>query len=52
MPDLDFINICLNKASDYNLEAEVIWAALQAMKQDPSLSINEAMQAGMDEWIK
>lgn len=52
MPDLEYISNCLEGAKAFGLEAEVVWAALQAMKSDPSMSIDAAMLEGMNEWIK
>ena len=42
----------LEVSREYNLEAEVVYFALNAMKKDRSLSIEEAMASGFNEWIK
>lgn len=42
----------LEVSREYNLEAEVVYFALNAMKKDRSLSIEEAMANGFNEWIK
>ena len=42
----------LEVSREYNLEAEVVYFALNAMKKDRSLSIEEAMEIGFNEWIK
>ena len=42
----------LEVSREYNLEAEVVYFALNAMKKDRSLSIEEAMAYGFNEWIK
>jgi len=36
----------------YGLHAEVVYAALVAMQQDPSLEPYEAFGIGVEEWIK
>jgi len=51
-PDLEVINNQLIQASKYGLEAEVVMAALMAMKRDSSLTIQEAIYIGYFEWIK
>ena len=40
----------LNDAHNYDLEAEVILWALKAMKENPNLTIIEALEAGCNEW--
>lgn len=50
--DLDYIDYLLTLTRDHKLEAEMIYSALQEMKNDPSLGIVEAIQLGYDEWIK
>lgn len=40
----------INDAKQYGLEAEVIYSALLAMKENPSLSIEDAIAIGCDEW--
>lgn len=42
----------LSKASEYGLEIEVFVFALKYMKENPSLTIEEAIAAGYEEWIK
>ena len=48
--DLEAVNEALETAHDYNLELEVVWSALRAVKNDPSLSIADAMAMGLNEW--
>lgn len=48
--ELDDIASALNEASKHGLEIEVIWSALQAMKECPHYSIGQAMNAGLLEW--
>lgn len=50
--ELKYIANVLEWSQEYNMVPEVIWSALQAMKQDPSISIQEAMLYGYNEWIK
>jgi hypothetical protein len=50
--ELKYIENVLKWSQEYNMVPEVIWSALQAMKQDPSISIQEAMYHGYNEWIK
>lgn len=49
---LDSVAETLKFASEYGLECEVILFALLAMKDNPLLSIDEALIIGESEWIK
>lgn len=40
----------LKQVEDYNLQVEVIIAALREMKADPSISIEDAFERGCYEW--
>lgn len=42
----------LEKAREYNLEAEVVTWALKAMQEDPTLEPYEAFGRGYEEWVK
>jgi len=42
----------LKLAEYHNLEAEVVVFALNAMKSNTLLSVEEAMALGYEEWIK
>jgi hypothetical protein len=42
----------LDSAKEEGLEVEVVYTALKSMKQDPQLSISEAIELGMKEWVK
>lgn len=42
----------LDAAKEEGLEIEVVYTALKSMKQNPQLSISEAIQLGMKEWVK
>lgn len=50
--DLDVVADVLKVAGEYGLAAEVVLFALKALKQDPSLSLINAMYIGEAEWIK
>lgn len=46
------VKLTLAEAIDAGLEVEVVLFALRAIKENPSLTIEEAILAGYDEWIK
>ena len=52
--DPNFIDVsdCLSEAIEYGLETEVVYTALQTMKEYPQLSISEAIKVGLNEWMK
>ena len=52
MKELEAILSLLSKAKEYNLETEVVWSALNSLKNNPTQTIVEAMENGMNEWIK
>lgn len=52
MDDLDYIIEALEYVRKYGFEAEVVLTALQAMKNNPNQSIQEAFEFGIDEWIR
>jgi len=45
--EIDNIQALLMIAQEYNLECEVIYYALQSMKEKPSLTPTEAFRAGL-----
>lgn len=47
---LDFLNGRLEIIKEYNLEAEVMYFALKAMKENPNLTIEEAFNLGCEQW--
>ena len=49
---LDVVHACLILASSHSYQTEVVISALEAMKQNPKLSIADAMILGCEEWIK
>jgi len=46
------VKLTLAEAIDAGLEVEVVVFALKAMKENPSLTIEEAILIGYEEWIK
>jgi len=50
--ELKTIAIFLEEAAEHGLEAEVIYTALRNMQEDPNLTPAQAMQFGVEEWIK
>jgi hypothetical protein len=50
--EMSIIGEYLNSAIDESLDVEVVTWALQAIKNDPNLSISDAMARGYYEWIK
>ena len=52
MAEFEAIHSILSKAKEYNLETEVVWSALNSLKNNPTQTIIEAMENGMNEWIK
>lgn len=48
--ELEFTNEALIVAKDYNLESEVVWSALKAMKEHPEWSIEDALIHALVEW--
>jgi hypothetical protein len=52
MDEIKAIHPILQEAKKYGLETEVIWSALNSLKNNPTQTIVEAMENGMNEWIK
>lgn len=50
--DMRNISNYLKAASNYGLEVEVVTWALMAMKEDSTLSLDDAMYLGFSEWVK
>jgi len=50
--EFEAIQIALKGASEFNLEVEVIWYALKYMKENPLLTIEEAINLSYNEWVK
>jgi hypothetical protein len=49
---LDEVYETLTLANKYNLSAEVITWSFRYLKENPKLTIEEALQMGINEWIK
>jgi|APCry1669189241_1035207.scaffolds.fasta_scaffold166620_1 hypothetical protein len=50
--ELQTVKNLLLKSSEYGMQSEVVTWALQNMKENPNLSIGDAMEIGYSEWIK
>lgn len=50
--DDEIIAECIDEMHIYNLDYEVIFTALAAMKDNNKLSVNEAFLIGFNEWVK
>jgi hypothetical protein len=50
--EIKIIGNVIKQSSGFGLEAEVVAFALEYMKQNPTLSIVEAILYGYEEWIK
>lgn len=48
--EMEYVCQCLSNAREYGLEADVVTYALKHMKENPELSISQAMEAGMCEF--
>lgn len=47
---LDYVYKCLSKAKTYGLEAEIMCSALERIKLDNNMSIEDALQYACIEW--
>tara|TARA_R110000868_G_scaffold92791_3_gene257372 strand:+ start:4680 stop:4850 length:171 start_codon:yes stop_codon:yes gene_type:complete len=50
--DMSYLDSLLDEAAEYGLVTEVVTFGLMAMKNNPKLTIAEAVQIGYDEWVK
>jgi len=50
--EVTYVSEALKQAREHGLEAEVVLFALISMRRDPSQTLIQAMEAGMEEWIK
>jgi hypothetical protein len=50
--EINTIMVALDEADDEGVQAEVVWSALKAMKTDSNITIQQAVQQGLDEWVK
>lgn len=49
---MNIIQQLIELSDEYGLTTEVVYSALQYMKEDPTLSIEEAITHGYNEWVK
>lgn len=49
---MDVVASALHEAAKHNLQIEVVTWALKYMKEDPTISIEEAITMGLNEWVK
>jgi hypothetical protein len=49
---IDDVKTTIDVASEYDLQVEVITYALLCLKEDNTLSIEDALSMGLNEWIK
>lgn len=47
---MDMVKETLEQSKAYNLEIEVLAFALIALKKDPTLTISQALESGLQEW--
>ena len=50
--DILAISESLYESIEKGLETEVVYTALKSMKENPNLSISEAIKSGTHEWLK
>lgn len=50
--EFNIIKEALEDALENNVQVEVIHSALKYMKQDPKISISEAIYLGYEDWIR
>jgi len=49
---LEYVNEVLSQANEWGVQAEVVLYALKYMKDTPSLSVEDAITFGIEEWTK
>ena len=52
LKDLQTVKNALKQSRDCGLDVEVVVWALKSMKENPSLSVSEAIETGFWEWAK
>lgn len=52
LSEYEAVDTAIKSADEYGMQLEVIIWALRAMKENPLLTIEEAIQIGHDEWVK
>lgn len=50
MNAMESVNDALERAAKYKLQNEVLGSAFMALKENPTLSINDALEVGLQEW--
>ena len=50
LDELNLVAKTLTEAEKYNLECEVILAAMEYLRCNPEATIAEALQAGLNQW--
>ena len=50
--EMDAVEIALERSREEGLDVEVVTWALRYMKENPSLTISEAITMGYYEWMK
>lgn len=48
--EFESVQNALKKAEEYGMQTEVVTDALKAMKENPKLTISQAIEAGCREW--
>jgi hypothetical protein len=52
LEEYEAVRNAIKGASEYGLEIEVVVFALKYMKQDPKLTVEQAIKLGFEEWVK
>jgi len=50
--DFEGFAACVDSAVEWNLMAEVAWSAMRYLKENPAMSIGQAMAMGHEDWVK
>jgi hypothetical protein len=50
--ELDSITQVLKYGDTHGLSVEIIWSTMHALKNNPKLTLSEALNIGAGEWIK
>lgn len=50
--DMEVVKNALDDAAEHNLESEIVYLALKSIKENPNLSIKEAISNGYHKWLK
>ena len=49
---MDVVTYVLHEADDYGIAAEVVTAALKAMKENPKMQISDVIVLGLEKYIR